>query len=184
MRTKLVAAASGEVVDADSVVAVTGIGDPLLSAPRTETEPAVDVLYRAHRRRLSNLAAAITLDRALAEEVVQDAFVGLQQRIDSIDKPVGYLQRAVVHRSISVLRRRRTAARYVIPVAAVTIDPEIDETWASVARLPPRERAVVVLRYWQDMSEADIAATLGWPNGTVKSTLHRALKHLREELQS
>ncbi len=66
---------------------------------------------------------------------------------------------------------------------ARTVNPEIDETWGAVAELPPRERAVIVLRYWLDLSEADIAASLGWPNGTVKSTLHRALRRLREELQ-
>jgi RNA polymerase sigma factor (sigma-70 family) len=69
-----------------------------------------------------------------------------------------------------------------MPVAVVAVNPEIDETWAAVSDLPPRERAVVVLRYWQDLSEADIASSLGWPAGTVKSTLHRALKRLREEL--
>ena len=60
--------------------------------------PDFDGVYREHRRRLANLAAAITLDRTLAEEVVHDAFVGLHQRFDTIENPVGYLQRAVVHR--------------------------------------------------------------------------------------
>jgi RNA polymerase sigma factor (sigma-70 family) len=53
-----------------------------------------------------------------------------------------------------------------------------------VTKLPVRERAVVVLRYWQDLSEADIANALGWPRGTVKSTLHRALNRLKKELDS
>lgn len=145
--------------------------------------PNFDGIYREHRRRLSNLAAAITLDRTLAEDVVHDAFAGLHDRFDTIENPIGYLQRAVVHRAISVLRRRRIAARHPVSVAAVSVDPEIDETWSVVVRLPPRERAAVVLRYWQDLSEADIAATLGWPAGTVKSTLHRALKRLKEELK-
>ena len=69
-----------------------------------------------------------------------------------------------------------------MPVASVTVSPEVDDTWQAVAALPARERAVVVLRYWQDMSENEIASTLGWPNGTVKSTLHRALNRLKREL--
>ena len=68
------------------------------------------------------------------------------------------------------------------PVAAVSVNPEIDETWIAVTRLPARERAVVVLRFWLDWSEADIAASLEWPAGTVKSTLHRALKRLKKEI--
>lgn len=160
-------------------------GDPLLRrspTPAVGGAGSVEALYREHRTRLVHLAAAITLDRAEAEEVVQEAFAGLQQRVDAVADPVGYLHRAVVNRAVSVLRRRRTAARYPVPVAPVTVNPEIDETWAAVCRLPRRERAAVVLRYWLDWPEADIAASLGWPAGTVKSTLHRALKRLEKEL--
>jgi RNA polymerase sigma factor (sigma-70 family) len=114
---------------------------------------------------------------------VQDAFLGLLRHQGQVDNPMGYLHRSVVLRSISVLRRRKTAARYPAPLAAVTTTPEIDETWTAVTRLLPRERAVVVLRYWHDMSEADIARTLGWPRGTVKSTLSRALKRLRKDIE-
>lgn len=168
-------------MDVNNPAIVTGVGDPLLR--RDPSRPATDVdrLYRAHSTRLVHLAAAITLDRALAEEAMQDAFVGLQRRGGAVLDPVGYLQRSVVNLSISVLRRRRTASRLPMPTAQVTVNPEIDETWSAVAGLHPRERAVVVLRFWLDLSEADIASSLGWPRGTVKSTLHRALDHLRKE---
>jgi DNA-directed RNA polymerase specialized sigma24 family protein len=166
------------------------IGEPLIGprpapAHTPAPRPAVDVerLFVEHQRRLTNLAAAITLDRSVAEEVVQDAFAGLHQRTASVTDPLGYLHRSVVNQAISVIRRRRTAARYVVPVAPVTVNPEIDETWAAVTQLPARERAVVVLRYWLDWSEVDIATSLGWPAGTVKSTLHRALKRLTQEIQ-
>lgn len=108
--------------------------------------------------------------------------MGLQRHRWEVIDPVGYLQRAIVNQSISALRRRRTAANYQAPTAKPTMNPEIDETWAEVERLPGRERAVVVLRYWLDMSEADIASSLGWPIGTVKSTLHRAIQRLRKDL--
>lgn len=166
---------------------VTVLGDPLLmrrAYPSASAHESVDVelLFIEQRRRLVNLATAITLDRSVAEEVVQDAFAGLQHRSSDVSDPVGYLHRSVVNQAISVIRRRRTVARYVVPVAPVAVNPEIDETWSAVTRLPARERAVVVLRFWLDWSEADIAASLGWPVGTVKSTLHRALKHLKKEL--
>lgn len=162
-------------------------GDPLLRP--TGVEPCrpvaavdVDALYRSHRRTLVNLAAAITFDRSVAEEVVHEAFAGLQRRAVGVDDPVRYLHRAVVNQSIAVIRRRRTAARYLPPPPQAVTTPEIDETWSAVGRLPVRERSVVVLRYWLDWSEADIAASLGWPAGTVKSTLHRALRRLEKEL--
>jgi RNA polymerase sigma factor (sigma-70 family) len=61
-------------------------------------------------------------------------------------------------------------------------DPEIDETWVAVCRLPFRQRAVLALRFYEDMSEAEIARVLGCRPGTVKSGLHRGLSRLREEL--
>ena len=167
---------------------LSDVGDPLLRrvaypAAAQGSGAIIEQLYRAHRVRLMHLAAAITLDRELAEEVVQDAFIGLQRNLESVDNPAGYLQRSVVHRSISVLRRRRVASRSPSPVASILISPAVDETWSMVTRLPARERAVVILRFWEDLSESSIATTLGWPTGTVKSTLHRALNRLREELR-
>jgi RNA polymerase sigma factor (sigma-70 family) len=173
-------------VEANGDDSVSVLGDPLLRARpasrRARASFDVDSLYREHRRQLLNLAAAITLDRSVAEEVVHDAFAGLQRRASEIDEPVRYLHRSVVNQAISVIRRRRTASAHPVPPAGAVTNPEIDETWSAVRRLPARERSVVVLRYWLDWSEADIAASLGWPSGTVKSTLHRALKRLEKEL--
>ena len=129
------------------------------------------------------LAAAITLDRAVAEEVVHDAFVGLQRHAATVDNPVGYLQRSVVNLSVNFIRRRRVAAKHPAAPMPAASSPEVDETWAAVIRLPPRQRAVVAMRFWQDMTINTIADTLGWPAGSVKSTLHRALKRLEEDLK-
>lgn len=165
-----------------------GGGDPLLDGrdislvDPTVRASDVDALFREHAPRLVQLAAAITLDRWLAEEVVQDAFTNLHANAAAVNNPTGYLQRAVVNRSISVIRRRKVAARHPDPVAQPTITAEIDETWDLVTQLPVRERAVVVLRYWLDLSERDISDQLGWPRGTVKSTLNRALSRLRRQL--
>jgi RNA polymerase sigma factor (sigma-70 family) len=167
----------------DAAMASRVLGDPLLA--RVESTPVfdIDLLYRTHRVRLSRLAAAITLDRSLGEEVVHDAFAGLHRRRATVANPEGYLQRSVVNLSIKVLRRRVVASQHRLEPAPLTNVPEIDETWIAVTRLPARQRAVVALRYWDDLSEAEIAGVLGWPRGTVKSTLHRALRRLKEELQ-
>ena len=165
--------------------------DPLLAASaRTQASPmdpmrVVDVagVYRLHHKRLIGLAAAITMDRHLAEEIVQEAFVGLHRRSSDVVEPAGYLQRAVVNRSISALRRRRVANDHVPLLTPPPSTQEIDETWSVVLGLPPRQRAVVVLRYWEDMTIEAIAETLGWPAGSVMSTLHRALKRLKEQIR-
>lgn len=159
------------------------LGDPLLRPVPAPRPIDLDALYRLHRTRLTRLATAITLDRSLAEEVVQDAFAGLHRRSSFVLNAEGYLQRSVVNLSIKVLRRRAVASRHPLDPAPLTNIPELDETWAAVTRLPPRQRAVVALRYWDDLSEREISLALGWPPGTVKSTLHRALRRLKEELQ-
>lgn len=178
-------------MEQDAPMIDSRLGDPLLA--RRAVGPScsehiqgvdLDQLYREHRVRLTRLATAITLDSSLAEEVVQDAFAGLHRRFRDVENPVGYLQRSVVNASIKVLRRRRTAALHRPEGPPVTHIPEVDETWEAVIRLPARQRAVVALRYWEDLSEAEIADSLGWPAGTVKSTLHRALKRLKKEITS
>ncbi len=166
-------------------MSMSGPIDPLLRAapPVARSNVDVEALYVEHRARLLGVAAAITLDRALAEEIVQDAFAGLQRHAGRVDNPVGYLQRSVVNRSVNVIRRRLVAARHPTAAALPASTPDVDETWTAVLRLPSKQRAVVVLRFWQDMTIDVIAETLGWPVGSVKSTLHRALRDLKEDLR-
>lgn len=164
------------------------IGDPILGrqaqrvSPDSETSLDIERIFREHHVRLTRLASAITLDRDRAEDVVQDAFSGLHRNAHRVSNPGGYLQRSVVNLSIKVQRRRKTSSCYRPDPAPVSGIPEIDETWDAVRRLPARQRAVVALRYWEDLSEAQIATTLDWPAGTVKSTLHRALARLKKEI--
>jgi RNA polymerase sigma factor (sigma-70 family) len=165
-------------------MSMSGPIDPLLRAvPTVRNDIDIAALFVEHRRRLLGVAAAITLDRVLAEEIVQDAFAGLQRHAGRVENPVSYLQRSVVNISLNQISRRRVAARHPVVPELPASTAEIDETWNSVLGLPANQRAVVVLRFWQDMTIDAIADALGWPAGSVKSTLHRALKHLKEELR-
>ena len=157
--------------------------------------PSVSELYRAHRLRLVRLAVLLVDDPATAEDVVQDAFTALYrrhgERISEVDNALGYLRTAVVNTSRSVLRRRRTARAWTPPrvadvpsaEASVVLDEAHREVLAALGRLTPRRRQVLVLRYWEDLSEAEIAATLGISRGAVKSNASRALDALERILE-
>ncbi|WP_327381172.1 RNA polymerase sigma factor [Streptomyces sp. NBC_01207] len=165
----------------------TGHGD--------QRPPTVTELYHAHRLRMVRLAVLLVDDLATAEDVVQDAFTALYRRhgeqIAEVDNALGYLRTAVVNTSRSVLRRRRTLRAWTPPAAAdipsaedhVVLDEAHREVLAALGGLTPRRRQVLVLRYWADLSEAEIAATLGISRGAVKSNASRGLDALERILE-
>ena len=156
----------------------------------TTTVPSFEDVYRADYARLVRAAHRRTGSSELAEELVQDAFLALYPRFERVGRsgdPVRYVFRSVLNGCVSHHRRRGVAERLHHLVAApgsagFSGDPEIDETWLAVQRLPGRRREVVILRYYADLPLADIAALFGCEVGTVKSMLHRALAQLRERL--
>ncbi|MEU9256446.1 SigE family RNA polymerase sigma factor [Streptomyces sp. NPDC048270] len=166
--------------------AAGGPGDP---------PPTVTALYHAHRLRMVRLAVLLVDDLSTAEDVVQDAFTALYRRhgehITEVDNALGYLRTAVVNTSRSVLRRRRTARAWTPPAPAdvpsaeahVVLDEAHREVLAALGRLTARRRQVLVLRYWADLSEAEIASTLGISRGAVKSNASRALDALERILE-
>lgn len=154
-----------------------------------------DVLYEARRLAMVRLAAFLVGDVHVAEDIVQDAFAGLHAhwgRLRDGGSAEGYLRRAVVNGSRSLLRRRRTARGYTWPVAAdepgadagVLAADERSQIRRAVSQLPRRQREVLVLRYWADLSEAEIADAMGVSAGTVKSTASRAVRALESVLAS
>jgi RNA polymerase sigma factor (sigma-70 family) len=124
-----------------------------------------------------------------AEEVVQDAFAALYVRWHKVADREAYLRTSVLNGARGVLRRRRVLRRRAHELHVVddslsdTDSAQSDQVVDIVRRLPARQRAVVVLRYEMQLSEAEIAHTLGIPVGTVKSNLHRALARLRQEVK-
>jgi RNA polymerase sigma-70 factor (sigma-E family) len=142
-------------------------------------------LFATNRVEMVRLAHLITGSNAVAEDVVQEAFVALRRHWPRVDNPGGYLRTSVVNRARQQLRRRDVERRGTAadPVdRRLTGDPELDDTWAALCRLPPRQRAVLALRFYEDLPYAEIAGILGCRVGTVKSNLHRGLARLRKEL--
>jgi RNA polymerase sigma-70 factor (sigma-E family) len=159
-------------------------------AERWDADTAVEQMYATHYRRLVRLSVLLVRDVETAEEVVQDSFVAMHRRWRALREPengLAYLRQTVVNRSRSVLRRRGVQARYTPPVvpdgAGADEDALATERRGAVLdalrALPARQREVLALRYYLDLSEADIAETLGISRGAVKSHASRGVVALR-----
>jgi RNA polymerase sigma-70 factor (sigma-E family) len=149
-------------------------------------------LYNAYAADGIRLAYLLTGDRALAEDLVQDAFVRLIGRLRHLREPDAfwaYLRRSIVNLATSHFRHRRVEGAYLerlaaSPSAVTNVNDALDETMYRVLlRLPQRQRAAVVLRFYEDLSEAQTAAVLGCSTGTVSSLVSRGMKTLRGELE-
>ena len=161
---------------------------------RTVEEDEAVALYAAHRLRLVRLAVLLVDDLQTAEDVVQDAFAAFlarRSRLDDPQKALAYLRTSVVNGSRDKLRRRRTARAYLPPhevpgdgtVEGALLAEEHREVMVALRQLPPRQREVLVLRYWSGLSEAEIAEALGVSRGAVKSTASRALDALEKIME-
>lgn len=159
------------------------------------SEVNLGALYAVHRLPLVRLAVLLVDEVTIAEDVVQDAFIALHRRLERLDDPgaaLAYLRVSVLNAARSTLRRRRTVRTYLAKASAPDdvepADREVvraedrDEVLAAVRRLPTRQREVLILRYWADLSERQIAQTLGISEGTVKSTASRGLDRLETML--
>ena len=150
------------------------------------------VLFQQHGDSAVRLAYLLTGDRALAEDLVQDAFVKLAGRLVHLRDPGAfdaYLRRTVVNLANSHYRRKRLERAYLkreegsARPTAVQIDPgPRDELWGAMRRLSERQRAAIVLRYYEDLSEQQVSEILNCRPGTVKSLVSRALATLRGEI--
>jgi RNA polymerase sigma-70 factor (sigma-E family) len=128
-------------------------------------------------------------DRHLAEDLLQDVLAAMHRRFPDdlpLDNPAAYARRALVNGNISRARRFSSAEIAVdevpdAPVSDVDLAAQRDGLWQALRRLPIRQRTVLVLRFYADMSDADIAAALGARRGTVRSLASRALAALRDD---
>ena len=149
-------------------------------------------LVRQHQAMVFSIAWHLLRDRAVAEELAQDVFLALHQHLaelESTEHVLFWLRRVTSNRALDEARRRQRRPMVSLesapePVAAAsTGDPLLRTALKKlVAALPEKARAIVVLRYQEDLDPAEIASILGIPVGTVKSQLQRALALLREKL--
>ena len=155
---------------------------------------AVIELYSQHYRALVRLAALLVRDTPTAEEVVQDSFVAMHggwQRLRDTEKALAYLRQAVVNRSRSVLRHRTVVDKNLqkappdMPSAehGALVLLERSAVVAALRGLPDRQREAIVLRYYADLSEAEIATAMGISRGAVKSHTARGMTALRAALE-
>jgi RNA polymerase sigma-70 factor (sigma-E family) len=169
--------------------------DALGDDPRAWTaDQAVTVLHAAHYRSLVRTAALLLRRTDLAEEVVQDAFVGLHRRWGRLRDPeqaAAYLRQSTVNGARSVGRRAATATRKqpVLEAAPSSVpDPaaavaERDAVLRALATLPERQREVLFLRYYADLDYEQIAETLEISVGTVGATLNQAHTSIKRRLE-
>jgi RNA polymerase sigma-70 factor (sigma-E family) len=156
-----------------------------------ENEIDVPALYQTQWLPMVRLAVLLVGDTLVAEDVAQEAFLALYRNQHRVDEPraaVAYLRASVVNLARSAIRRRVVGRRHLSAVDQgkapgaddrVLLAEEHREVLAALGTLPDRQREVLVLRYWANVSEAEIAQTLGISPGTVKSTASRGLSALR-----
>ena len=172
--------------------------DAFLAAPTARAQWSADLavieLYSLHYQALVRLAAMLVRDTPTAEEVVQDAFIAMHdgwERLRDAEKALAYMRQAVVNRSRSVLRHRLVVEKNQqkpppdMPSAehgAMTL-LERSAVIAALRDLPERQREAIVLRYYADLSEAEIAAAMKITRGAVKSHTSRGMAALRAALE-
>jgi RNA polymerase sigma-70 factor (sigma-E family) len=167
---------------------------PLTGGMEWRADLAVMELYLQHYRALVRLAAVLVRDTPTAEEVVQDAFVAMHDgwhRLKDTEKALAYLRQAVVNKSRSVLRHRMVVEKTLqnappdMPSAehGALVLLERSAVVAALLELPARQREAIVLRYYLDLSEAQIAAAMRITRGAVKSHTSRGMAALRAALE-
>ena len=169
----------------------SGVGrDPVTAANQ------VTALYRAHGMDLIRIAAVMLGSRAAAEDAVQDPFCGLYRRwhqLADTDNALPYVRSAVMNRCRSELRRQARLQHRAdqnhrpleadSPEQAAILGEEHRDVLAALRRLPDRQRESLILRYFMDLPEPEIATVMGISQGTVKSTTSRALAALARQLK-
>jgi len=156
------------------------MNDPGASERAIATDTSFEDVYRRLWSPMVRLAWLLSGNRQVAEDVVHDAFLRLEPRWREVREPEPYLRRTVINGVKAHHRRRKVEHRYRPGPQALAFNPEIEEVWNLVARLPERQRHALVLRFYLDFTIEQVAEHLGCPLGTAKSLIHRGVTSLRE----
>jgi len=146
---------------------------------------AFDAFYLASAPEAIGLAALLVSSPEDAQDLVQEAFAGLLQRWELIDNPGGYLRRSIVN-GASNTYRRRARGRFRIEVLSraemTRAEPALDYLADQIEALPPKQRVVIVLKFYLQLRDKEIAEATGMRPGSVGPTLNRAIRRLRTEM--
>jgi RNA polymerase sigma factor (sigma-70 family) len=152
-------------------------------APDTAHDGGFDEIYRDHSLWAARLAYLLTGDSRLAEDLTQEAFLGVFRHVDRVENPRAYLRATLVNLAGRTRRRerRRDEAHRILAQRELVSDNS-NELFDVITRLPVKQRLVIVLRYYEGLSEVEIATALDCAPGTVKSLASRAVDRLRKEV--
>ena len=178
---------------ADAQFRATSSGAATPGVTGRAADDAVTAAYQIHYAGLVRTAAMLVGDVATAEDVVQESFIAMHRswwRLRDTSRVLPYLRRSVINKSRSVLRRRAVADRHLqaraqdLPSAeeSALVGVQRSSVLEALSALPSRQREVVILRYYADLSEAETAEALGISRGAVKSHTARAKGSLRTVL--
>ena len=173
--------ASGLIASVERDVA-SGVGPPHPVA-NPHPDGGFSEIYQDHFLWAARLAYLLTGDSALAEDLTQEAFLGYYRHADRVDNPRAYMRATLVNLAARFRRReRRRVEVHRIVAQRESVSESSNELFDVVTRLPVKQRVVIVLRYYEGLSEAEIATALDCAQGTVKSLASRAIDQLRKEV--
>ena len=141
------------------------------------------VFYRDNRAKVVGRAYLLTRSNAAAEDLAQDAFVALQRHWGRVSDPHAYLRTILINGCKRWAWRAQLARERQPPATDGVADLDVDEMWDALASLSRDQHTTIVLRFYEDLSQEEIAALMQVPVGTVKSRLNRGLRHLKEMLE-
>ena len=153
------------------------------------TDPGYSEFVRARQGRLRRAAYLMCGDAAQAEDLLQEALIALAEKWETVEHPDAFVRRVIYRQRVSWWRRsRHELATGTLPEGGVDDGSDVRARDAEVhdvlRTLPPRQRAALVLRYFEDLTEAQTAEVMGVAVGTVKSLSHQAVARMREELSA
>lgn len=158
---------------------LSAASEPLVTA--SVVPDGFEDLYRANYRKLVQLAYLLTQSAETADDLVQDVFARVMPRWHRLDDPAPYLRRSVVNAANS-WRRRLRLERLRSERVEESASFHADELFDVLAQLPARQRSAVVLRFYEGLTDAEVASVLGCRTGTVASLVHRAVERIREQM--
>jgi RNA polymerase sigma factor (sigma-70 family) len=168
------------VLPSSCVYMIVSGSDPVAASLRAGGA-GIEEIYRQEWAGAVRLAWLLTGTRWIAEDMAQDAFLAMSQQ-PHIENPRAYLRAALVNASKSRFRHLEVERQHPSESVPFTLQPEFDDLLVAIRRIPERQRAALILRYYADLSVEEVARAMGCRFATAKSLIQRGLTNLRREV--